>query len=274
MTKTIFITGASKGFGKIWTEKFLNLGYNVAAIARNTETLNELASKFESTLLTVQLDVTDRQACFKAIDIVNSHFGKIDILINNAATGMFGAIEENTEEEARRQFDTNFFGLLWLTQSVLPIMRNQKSGHIIQISSTLGVVPMPLTGIYNATKFAIEGLSETLADEVKDFGIKVTLVEPNAYATETALSGSSDYQTKPLEDYNTLKNSVIAGFNENFYGVPDATADAMASLITMNQPPLHFFLGKFGFDAVKKTYQKRLNEWQEWKELSVQAHGK
>lgn len=273
MTKIIFITGASKGLGRIWTETFLKQGYKVAAAARNTSSLKDLVQQYGDAVLPVALDVNNREACFAAVKQTHLHFGAIDVLINNAALGVYGAIEETNEQEARTVFETNLFGTLWVTQAVLSIMRQQMSGHIIQISSTLGLVTMPFTGLYNASKFAIEGFSETLAAEVKDFGIKVTIVEPNAFATETALSGNAVVR-EPMKEYEPLKASSRTGFTDSFYGVPEATADAMVQLVTMPAPPLRLFLGKMALPWVKPVYEQRIASWEEWQGLSAAAHGK
>ena len=184
MGKVIFITEASRGFGRIWAEAFLKRGDRVAATARNLETLSDLARQYGKALLPIQLDVTDRKASFAAVNKAKEHFGRIDVVVNNAGYGLFGAIEETSEQEARDQIEANLFGLLWVTQAALPIMRAQGQGHIIQLSSILGIYTLPTLGLYNASKFAVEGLSETLASEVKGFGIRVTLVEPNGFSTD------------------------------------------------------------------------------------------
>lgn len=202
MTKTIMITGASRGFGKIWAEAFLKQGNRVVATARNIDSLNGLVQQFGDAILPIQLDVNQREACFAAVKQAEDHFGSIDILINNAGYGLFGTVEETSEQEARAQIETNVFGLLWVTQAVLPVMRKQRSGHIIQVSSALGVVTLPTLGIYNASKFAVEGLSETLAAEVKDFGIHVTLVEPNGFGTDWG--GVSAIHARPMEEYEPI----------------------------------------------------------------------
>src|SRR6201999_4194193 len=176
MAKTIFITGASRGFGKLWAEALLQRGDKVVATARDLSALDDLVSKYGDNVLPLQLDVNDRAADFAAIAKAKAHFGSIDVLINNAGYGLFGSIEETTEKEAREQMETNFFGLLWLTQAVVPVMREQGHGHIIQLSSILGLVSLAVIGLYNASKFAVEGLSQTLATEIKGFGINVTLV--------------------------------------------------------------------------------------------------
>lgn len=158
MSKVILITGASRGFGRIWAEALLKRGDKVVATGRSLDALRELSATYGDQVLTLQLDVNDREASFKAVNAAKEHFGRIDVLINNAGYGLFGAVEETTEQEARDQMETNFFGVLWATQAVLPIMRAQQSGHIIQVSSYLGLVTIPVLGIYNASKFAVEGL--------------------------------------------------------------------------------------------------------------------
>jgi NADP-dependent 3-hydroxy acid dehydrogenase YdfG len=159
MKKTILITGASRGFGKIWAEAFLKRGDNVIATARNTESLNDLVDKYGDSILPLQLDVTNRTQCFDVVSKAQKHFGKLDVLINNAGYGLFGTVEEASEQDARKQFETNVFGALWMTQAAIPIMRNQTYGHIIQVSSVLGVATTPLLGLYNASKWALEGLT-------------------------------------------------------------------------------------------------------------------
>lgn len=272
MTKTIFITGASRGLGKIWAAAFLKQGYKVAATARNTDSLNDLVQQFGNAILPIQLDVNNRNACFAAVKQATQHFGAIDVLINNAGYGLFGAIEETSEQEARAQIETNVFGLLWVTQAVLPVMRKQGSGHIIQVSSALGLVTAPTLGIYNASKFAVEGLSETLAAEVKDFGIQVTIVEPNGFGTDWA--GASAAHAESMQEYEPLKESFKAGFTDEIFGIPEATTDAMLQLVNTPVPPLRLFLGKVAFPWVKEVYEQRMATWEQWQHVSVAAHGK
>lgn len=272
MKKTIFITGASRGLGRIWTETFLKRGDNVVVAVRNTESLKELAAEFPKNLLALQLDVTDKKASFDAVAKAKSHFGVIDVLINNAGYGHFGAIEELEEQEIRTQFETNVFGLIWVTQAVIPVMREQKSGHIIQVSSVLGVIALPTLGIYSASKFAVEGLTESLAAEVTSFGIKVTLIEPNGYATDFGLS--SAIQSKPLEQYDTVRAALQEGNKEEDYGVPEATSEVVLKLIDAENPPLRLLLGRAGVQWTKYAYAERLKTWEEWQDVSEAAHGK
>ncbi|MGE8302189.1 MAG: SDR family NAD(P)-dependent oxidoreductase, partial [Sphingobacterium paramultivorum] len=154
MSKIVFITGASKGFGKLWAEALLKRGDKVAASARNIAALAELKAAYGDNLLAVELDVNSRENVFSAVNKIKDHFGRIDVLINNAGFGLFGTTEETSEQQARDQMETNFFGSLWVAQAVLPIMRAQKSGPIIQVSSFLGLTTIPLLGLYNASKFA------------------------------------------------------------------------------------------------------------------------
>jgi len=271
MSKIIFITGASRGFGKIWAEAFLKRGDKVAATARDTSSLNDLVETYGDSILPIQLDVNDRAADFAAIKKANEKFGSIDVLINNAGFGLFGAIEETSEQQAREQIETNVFGVLWLTQAVLPIMRKQGHGHIIQVSSVLGITTLPVLGLYNASKFAVEGLSETLASEVKDFGIKVSLIEPNGFATDWA--GASAYHTEGLPAYDGVKAAFQAGLTDDAFGNPDATTPAVLKLVDSENPPLRLFLGKVALPWVKQVYAAKLAEWEAWSDVATAAHG-
>jgi NAD(P)-dependent dehydrogenase (short-subunit alcohol dehydrogenase family) len=271
MSKTIFITGASRGFGKLWTEAFLKRGDKVAASARDISALDDLVKKYGEAILPVELDVNDRTADFAAVERVQKHFGSIDVLINNAGYGLFGAIEETTEEQARAQMETNFFGLLWMTQAVLPVMREQGSGHIIQVSSFLGMTTMPVLGLYNASKFAVEGLSETLAAEVKEFGIHVTMLEPNGFSTDW--SGASAIQTVPSSAYDNLRQRFNAAVRPEHYGKPEATVNAVLHIVDSEHPPLRLLLGRIAYPAVKDSYETKLQLMEEWKEVSIAAHG-
>jgi NAD(P)-dependent dehydrogenase (short-subunit alcohol dehydrogenase family) len=271
MAKTIFITGASRGFGKIWAEAFLKRGDLVAATARDLSHLDDLVQKYGDHVLPIQLDVNNRKAGFAALAQAKEYFGHIDVLINNAGYGLFGAIEETTEKEARDQIETNVFGLLWITQAALPIMREQGFGHIINLSSVLGLVAAPNLGLYNASKYAVEGITETLAAEVKQFGIKVSLIEPNGYATDWG--GASAAHTTPMAIYDKLKEEFRANLTDDFFGNPDATAAAVLKLVDDENPPLHFLLGKVALPWVKQVYESKFNDWEKWNEVAVAAHG-
>jgi NAD(P)-dependent dehydrogenase (short-subunit alcohol dehydrogenase family) len=271
MAKTIFITGASKGFGKIWAEAFLKRGDRVIATARNLANLNDLVEKYGNNIFPLKLDVNDREAVFAAVKTAKDQFGSIDVVINNAGFGLFGAVEETTEKQAREQMETNFFGLLWVTQAVIPVMREQKSGHIIQVSSVLGVVTFPNLGVYNASKFAVEGLTESLAPEVAQFGIKLSLLEPNAFATEWA--GPSALHTEANPIYDQMKADLFASFGPDFFGDPNATSKALLQLVDSENPPLRLILGKVAYPFVKQVYESKWAEWDAWKQVSIDAHG-
>src|SRR4051794_41276353 len=200
MPKTWFITGASRGLGREWTIAALDRGDSVAATARDTATLDDLVKRFGDRILPLRLDVTDRGADFAAVRRAHEHFGRLDVVVNNAGYGQFGMVEEITEQEARAQFETNLFGVLWVTQAALPFLRAQRSGHILQVSSIGGISAMANIGIYNASKWALEGLSQALAQEVADFGIKVTIIEPGGYATDWHGSSAQHAPPHPPHD--------------------------------------------------------------------------
>ena len=268
--KIWFITGTSKGFGRIWTEAALKRGDKVAATARKIETLNDLKEKYGDLVLPIQLDVQNRQADFAAIQQAHEHFGRLDIVINNAGYGHFGAIEEVSEEDARNQLETNFFGALWITQAALPIMRAQKSGHILQVSSIGGVTTFPIVGLYHASKWALEGFSETLAQEVAEFGIHVTLIEPAGY--ETDWSGSSAVHSKPIAVYDEIRKRPRATTSVK-RGDPEATAEAILKLVDAEKPPVRLFLGKMPLPLIKERYKDRIKTWEDWNDVSEQAQG-
>ncbi|MEO6870163.1 MAG: SDR family NAD(P)-dependent oxidoreductase [Ginsengibacter sp.] len=273
MKKTILITGASRGFGKIWTEAFLKRGDNVIATSRNIDHLQELADKYGDAILTLQLDITSKADCIAAVNSAKQHFGTIDVLINNAGYSVFGTIEENSEKEARDLFDANVFGTLWMTQAILPIFRKQNHGHIIQLSSVMGINTLPTMGLYSATKFAVEGLSEALQAEVKDFGINVTMIEPNSFKTD--FFGSSAIESAPIDAYAKVTSDFRNGDGvkpENI-GDPNATIKAIMSIVDAEKPPLRLFLGKLAYPWTQYTYTQKLASWDEWKDVSAQAHG-
>ena len=272
MAKTIFITGASRGFGKLWAEALLQRGDKVIATARNINALDDLVNKYGDNVLALQLDVNDRDAGFAAVLKAKEHFGSIDVLVNNAGYGLFGAIEETTEKEARDQMETNFFGLLWLSQAVLPVMRGQGHGHIIQLSSVLGLISRPVLGLYAASKFAVEGLSESLAAEVKGFGIKISIIEPAGFDTEWGSSSAA--RTIAIPEYNGVKANHQAGIPPDFRGAASGTTAALLKLIDSENPPLRLLLGKYANMLVKKEYAARNAEWDSWQEITLAAQGK
>ncbi|KYH07213.1 short-chain dehydrogenase/reductase [Chryseobacterium cucumeris] len=273
MSKTIFITGVSKGFGKLWTEAFLKRGDNVAATSRDAKSLSCLSKQYPGQLLAIPLDITDRKAVFEAVQYTKNYFGTIDVVINNAGYGVFGAIEEVPEKDVKDVFEANVFGTLWVTQAVLPILREQKHGHIIQLSSVLGIYSIPTLGIYNATKYAVEGLSEALAGEVKELGIHITMLEPNGYNTE--FGGSSAVLGEKIPAYDNVKSKLheIEGVSAHDYGDPKATVPVILKLIDTINPPLRLFLGKIGLNKTKKEYAEKIKTWEEWNDVAIAAQG-
>ena len=272
MAKTIFITGASRGFGSIWTEAFLKRGDNVVAAVRNPYALEDLIKEFPSNLLVLELDVTDKEMSFESMQTAKAHFGRIDVLINNAGFGHVGAVEELSEQDVRKQFETNVLGSLWTMQAVLPIMREQKSGHIIQLSSALGLNTVSLMGLYSASKFAIEGLTETLAGEVGGFGIKVTILEPGGFSTDF-FGTNSLASSEPTAAYDDIRMDFYKHATEQDSGNPIATVGAILKLVDTDNPPLRLLLGKTTLPWVKYTYQERLKTWESWQDVSVASHG-
>src|SRR5689334_10193467 len=227
MPTTWFITGASRGFGREWAIAALERGDTVAATARDTSTLDDLVERFGDKILPIRLDVTDRAADYAAVAQAHERFGRLDVVVNNAGYGQFGMIEEISEEEARAQFETNVFGALWITQAALPYLRAQGSGHILQVSSIGGISAFPNIGIYNASKWALEGLSQALAQEVADFGIKVTIIEPGGYSTDWG--GSSAKHAAPLPAYDAFREKAAEERKSRVGspGDPVATRDAV-----------------------------------------------
>ena len=268
MSKTIFITGASRGFGKLWADAFLQAGYNVAATSRDTAGLQDLAARYGAQFLPLAVDLTSKQASTDAVNQAQAHFGSLDVVINNAGYGVMGAVEEVGEQAIKDVFEVNVLASLWVIQAALPILRAQQSGHIIQISSMLGIVGYPTLGVYSATKFAVEGLCEALAGEVAEFGIRVTIVEPNGYDTD--FSGASLVQGESLLAYNSLKKTL--GESDNDFGSPAATVPAVLQLIASDNPPKRFFLGRVGYPTIQHVYADRLASWDSWQEVSVAAH--
>ncbi|MFL5702900.1 MAG: SDR family oxidoreductase [Ktedonobacteraceae bacterium] len=270
MAKIWFITGASKGLGREWAEAALERGDKVAAIARNLKALNVLVDTYGDAVLPIQLDVTDRGADYDAVKRAADHFGKLDVVINNAGYGHFGMVEELTEDELRAQLEANFFGAVWVTQAALPIMRTQGSGHIIQVSSLGGITAFPAIGAYHASKWALEGISQSLAQEVAAFGINVTLIEPGGYSTDWI--GPSAKRSEENPAYADIRAAQSRSYAEN-PGNPTATRSAILKVVDADKPPLRIFFGKMPIEVVTKEYESRLATWNEWQPVSIEAYG-
>jgi NAD(P)-dependent dehydrogenase (short-subunit alcohol dehydrogenase family) len=271
--KVWFITGTSRGFGREWAIAALERGDKVAATARDTASLDDLVAKYGDAILPLQLDVTDRAADFAAVKQAHEHFGLLDIVVNNAGYGQFGFVEEVSEQDARDQIETNVFGALWVTQAALPYLRAQRSGHIIQVSSIGGIVAFPNVGIYHASKWALEGFSQSLAQEVAPFGVHVTLIEPAGFSTDW--SGSSSRTAEALPDYADLhaENDRVRKTRWAAPGDPRASAAAVLKVVDADEPPLRVFFGDAPLGLAKADYEQRLRGWEEWQPVAELAQG-
>ncbi|WP_214410411.1 SDR family NAD(P)-dependent oxidoreductase [Sphaerisporangium fuscum] len=268
-TKTWFVTGASRGFGDVWTRAALRRGERVVATARDVSALKPLADEFGDAVLPLALDVTDREAAFAAVARGAAHFGGIDVAVNNAGYGLFGMVEEVTEAQARAQLETNLFGALWVTQAVLPGMRERGRGHILQVSSIGGVAAFPTLGLYHASKWGLEAFSEALAQEVASAGIRVTIIEPGPYGTDW--SGSSAVHAEPEPAYEHVREARRAAAAGRVPIDPAVTADAVLAVVDAERPPLRLFLGGYCLPIAERVYAERLATWREWRSLSESA---
>ncbi len=271
-SKIWFITGASRGFGRIWTEAALERGDKVAATARDVASLSEIKARFGDAVLTLALDVTDPEQVRQAVAQAHAHFGRLDVVLNNAGYSLVGMTEEASVEDVRAMFDANYFGTLRVIQAALPLLRAQGSGHIVGVSSTLGHVATPLIGFYCASKWAFEALHESLAQEVGSFGIRVTLIEPGAYAT--SFGSSESLKIAPgLDTYDELRQQVFAGMASLERGDPQATPEAVFKIVDAEHPPLRLILGNAGLPMIRAAYQDRLATWEAWESVSNAAQG-
>ncbi|MCU1603909.1 MAG: Short-chain dehydrogenase/reductase [Modestobacter sp.] len=273
MSRTWFITGASRGFGKEWSIAALERGDTVAATARDTTALDDLVQRFGDKVLPVQLDVNDRDAVFAAVAQAHDHFGALDVVVNNAGYGQFGMIEEISEAEARAQFDTNVFGALFVTQAALPYLRAQGSGHILQVSSIGGISAFPNIGIYNASKWALEGFSQSLAQEVAEFGIKVTIIEPGGFSTDWGGASAKHAAADPAYDDYRAKAAELRRSRMARPGDPVASREAVLQVVDAENPPLRVFFGDGPLGIATRDYESRLAEWRQWEHVSRTAQG-
>ncbi|GAA3594042.1 SDR family NAD(P)-dependent oxidoreductase [Nonomuraea rosea] len=276
MSKVWFITGSSRGLGRNFVEAALSRGDKVAATARNTASLDDLVAAYGDAVLALELDVSDRAAAVESVRRAKEHFGRLDVIVNNAGYAQVGAVEELTEQELRDQLETNLFGAVWVIQAALPYLREQRSGHIIQLSSAAGVIAMPLGGAYHASKWALEGLNEALAGEVADFGVKVTIIEPGGFATRSGnnpdpLANGHMAQLDPA--YDALRRRLGAVAGKQPAGDPVAAAQALLTLVDSDNPPLRVLFGQGFYPMIQQAYADRLKVWADWQDLSVAAHG-
>lgn len=273
MSKVWFITGCSTGFGRHLAQEALQKGEKVAVTARNINDVKDLTDQYPQTAFAITLDVTKEDQVKKAVQEAVDKFEKIDVLVNNAGIGYFGAIEESEEDEVRRMFEINFFGLASVTKEVLPHLRKQRSGHIINISSVGGSVAFPGVGMYNATKFAVTGYSEALAKELAPLGIKVTVIAPSGFRTDWAGRSANDSKIK-IEDYQTTAHTNqgnIRGYSGNQPGDPVRAAQAIIKIVETENAPVRLFLGAGALKGIRNKLDEITKDVDAWEETTVWA---
>ncbi|WP_433345205.1 SDR family NAD(P)-dependent oxidoreductase [Microtetraspora malaysiensis] len=276
MSKVWFVTGSSRGLGRNFVEAALSRGDKVAATARTTESLDELVAAHGDAVLPLAMDVTDKAAVFESVTRAVEHFGRLDVIVNNAGYAQIGAVEELTERQLRDQLETNLFGAVWVVQAALPYLREQRSGRIIQLSSAAGLIAMPLGGAYHASKWALEGLNEALAGEVAEFGVKVTIIEPGGFATRSGKNPdplNNGHMAEPDPAYDGLRRRLGAVAGKQPAGDPAAAAQALLKLVDSDNPPLRILFGQGFYPMIQQAYTDRLKTWADWQDLSAEAHG-
>ena len=268
--KTWFITGASSGFGRAFAEHAIARGHNVVATARQTATLQDIAAAAPDRVLALALDVTQAGEAQAAIDAAVARFGRIDVLINNAGYGVVGAFEETSETELRAIMETNFFGAMHVTRAALPILRAQKSGAIVNISSLGGQLSFAGFSAYSATKFAIEGISEALAQEMAPFGVKVLIVEPGQFRTN--LAGAGMRHMPVLDAYRDVvggTRDLAHSMHQTQEGDPYKAAAAIAEALAAPVTPLRLQLGRDAIDAVRNHSRQLLADLAQWEAIGA-----
>jgi NADP-dependent 3-hydroxy acid dehydrogenase YdfG len=270
--KIWFMTGTSRGFGRVWAEAALKRGDKVAATARKLSSIADLKEKYGDNVLTLELDVTNPEQVKATVAQAHAYFGKLDIILNNAGYALVGTIEETKADDVRALYETNIFGPLAVIQAALPLLRKQGYGHIIGVSSNVGHIVYPVIGYYCSSKWAFEALHESLAAEVKPFGIQVTLVEPGAYATEFGSQESLKFSAG-LDIYTDFKTQFFSGLSTLERGDPNATPGALFKMVDADNPPLRFNLGSNNLPGLRAVYAERLATWEAWDTVSASAQG-
>jgi len=268
-----FITGCSTGLGRALAEAVLQHGHRAVVTARNPAQIKHIGARFAKTALVAQLDVSNFSQIRLAVSAAEKAFGRIDILVNNAGYGYLAAVEEGEEQKVRDMFETNFSGLAALIRRVLPGMRERRRGHVINISSVGGLIGNPGGGYYNASKFAVEGLSEALAKEVEPLGIRVTVVEPGPFRTDWAGRSLKQVQ-KPIEAYASTagaRRAQISGYSGRQPGDPTRAAAAIIRIVESQSPPQNLVLGKDGLKRVREKLDKFSANLKQWESVSAGA---
>jgi NAD(P)-dependent dehydrogenase (short-subunit alcohol dehydrogenase family) len=262
--KTWFITGASKGFGLSLVKQLLSAGQQVAATSRNINELVKAVNTNSSNFLPIQVNLADEDSVGCALHNTKKAFGRIDVVVNNAGYGIGGSIEELTDKETRDSFDVNVFGTLNVIRNVMPYMRKQQSGHIINISSIAGIAPATGWAVYAATKFSVVGLSEVLAEDVKEFGVKVTVVAPGAFRTSFLSADSIAMAHNPIDDYQQVRatHTKYLNMDGSQAGDPERAAAAIIDVAHDENPPLYLLLGSDAYDRAMQKLEKLEKEFQ------------
>ena len=268
-----FITGCSTGLGRALAARVLKRGHRAVVTARDPGSVTDVVAAYPDTGLALPLDVTDAKQVADTVAQAEARFGHIDVLVNNAGYGYLAAVEEGEDAEVRAMFETNFFGLVALTKRVLPAMRKRGSGHIINVSSVGGLIGNPSSGYYNATKFAVEGLSEALSKEIAPLGIHVTVIEPGPFRTDWA-GRSLKQPSKPMDAYaNTsgARRAEIKSYSGRQPGDPERAADAIMKVAASSSPPLNLILGAQGLERVRAKLAKFTSSLDEWQAVTLSA---
>jgi len=273
MKKVWFITGCSTGFGRELAKQVLELGHKAVVASRKTDDVTDIVADYPDTSIAVKLDVTNSDEVKSSVEEAIKKFGKIDVLVNNAGIGYFGAIEESEDDEVRRMFEINFWGLANMTKAVLPLMRKQRSGNIVNIASIGGLVGFPAVGYYNATKFAVDGFSDALSKETAPLGIKVTVVCPSGFRTDWA--GRSANNSKiVIDDYKTTaetNKNTIRGYSGKQPGDPVRAAKAIIDAVESENPPLHLLLGAAALKGARNKLEVLKKDFDTWEDTTTGA---
>lgn len=269
--KVWLITGSSTGLGRALAQAVLERGYHLVATARQPEQLKELSDRYPDRVTTIALDVTNAQSIQQAVEAALNAYKRIDVLVNNAGYGTVGAIQEVNDDDIRRQFDTNLFGAINVTRAILPTLREQRSGHILNISSANGISAFAGMGIYSATKFALEAISEALAQEVKPLGIKVTIIEPGSSRTNFSSRALSTLSHQ-INDYAQTSGKIVQRLQERDGKQPNdpvKAAAAMIQVVESDNPPLRLALGKDSVNLITQKLESMKAELEAWKDVSM-----
>jgi len=271
--KVWLITGCSTGFGRELAKQVLKLGYKAGVAARNIADVEDIIKDYPETAIAITLDVTKDDQIKDAVKQITEIFGRVDVLVNNAGIGYFGSAEESDDAETRRMFDINFFGLANVTRAILPIMRKQRSGHILNIASIGGLVGYPALSYYNATKFAVDGFSESLSKEVAPLGIKVTIIAPSGFRTDWAGRSANEAKAE-IEDYKTTagqNQETIRAYSGSQPGDPVKAAEAIIKAVESENPPLRLLLGAAALKNARLKLEDLKKDFDTWAETSVGA---